>query len=71
MLMRDLLAVKSEVQLAEHMLELDLLAICDLLSDVHLQLVLIVLKFISEYLIIFLDGFFDPLNLPIEPVDLF
>jgi hypothetical protein len=69
-LMRDLLAVKSEVQLAKHMLELDLLAICDLLSDVYLQLVLIVLKFISEYLIIFLDGFFDSLNLPIEPVNL-
>ncbi len=68
--MRDLLAVKSEVQLAKHMLELDLLAICDLLSDVYLQLVLIVLKFISEYLIIFLDGFFDSLNLPIEPVNL-
>jgi hypothetical protein len=50
------------------MLELDLLTICDLLSDVHLQLVFIVLEFISEYLIIFLDGFFDTLNLPIEPV---
>ncbi len=70
MLMRDLLGVESQVELAEHVLKLDPLSICDLPTYIHLQFELIILEFISKNLIILFDGFLDPFHLPVKPINL-
>ena len=52
MLLRDLLGVECQELIAKEMSELYLLAICDLLSQVHLELVLVVLVLITKELLI-------------------
>ena len=52
MLLRDLLGVESQELIAKEMSELYLLAICDLLSKVHLKLILVVLVLITKELLI-------------------
>lgn len=71
MLMRNLARVKSQVLSAEHVLELNPLSINDLLAKVHLELIFVVLDLIHQVHVILAYGLLNPLNLPVEPVNLF